>query len=224
MNWLKNFFLSTIGQKVVMSLTGLFLILFLVVHCFVNALMFLPDEGLLYNEVAHFFGHNFFIRTIEIFLFLFLFVHIFQSLAITRQNQKARPVGYAGASATKTSTWYSRSMGILGSLILIFLIIHIRNFFIPSRFTDQLGFDANGFPDMYNEVKMAFQNPAYVALYVASMVVLCYHLLHGFQSAFRTLGVYHKKYTPLIEWLGIAYSLIICGVFAAMPLFFFLKK
>jgi succinate dehydrogenase / fumarate reductase cytochrome b subunit len=207
-----------------MSLTGLFLILFLVVHCSVNSLMFFDDSGLLFNEVAHFFATNFFIRTIEIFLFAFLLLHIFQSLIITRQNMKARQVSYTGTSNTQTSKWYSRSMGILGTLILIFLIIHLRTFFIPSRFTDTLGFDDNGFPDMYNEVRLAFQNPTYAAFYIFSMIVLAYHLLHGFQSAFRTLGVYHKKYTPLIEFLGVAYTIIICGAFAAMPIYFLLKK
>ena len=207
-----------------MSLTGLFLIVYLVVHCSINSLMFLNDGGLFFNEAAHFMATNILIRTIEIFLFLFLIIHILQSVAITRQNMKARTISYSGTSSTSTSKWYSRSMGILGSLILIFLVIHLKDFFIPSRFTDHLGLDNNGTPDMYSEVKEAFQNPAYAMIYIASMIVLAYHLLHGFQSAFRSLGIYHKKYTPVIEFLGIAFSIIVPAVFAAMPVYFLLKK
>lgn len=224
MNWFSKFLTSTVGRKVIMSLTGLFLISFLIVHCSINALMFLNDGGLFFNEAAHFMASNILIRTIEIFLFLFLIIHILQSVAITRQNMKARTISYSGAPSTATSKWYSRSMGILGSLILIFLVIHLKDFFIPSRFTDHLGLDNNGIPDMYSEVKAAFQNPAYAMIYIASMIVLAYHLLHGFQSAFRSLGIYHKKYTPVIEFLGIAFSIIVPAVFAAMPVFFLLKK
>lgn len=224
MNWFSNFLTSTVGRKIVMSLTGLFLISFLLVHCSINALMFLNDDGLLFNEAAHFMASNILIRTIEIFLFLFLIIHILQSVAITRQNMKARTISYAGSSATSTSKWYSRSMGILGALILVFLVIHLKDFFIQSRFTDRLGFDSNGTPDMYSEVKMAFENPAYAIIYILSMIVLAYHLLHGFQSAFRSLGIYHKKYTPVIEFLGTAFSIVVPAVFAAMPIFFLLKK
>lgn len=137
---------------------------------------------------------------------------------------KARTISYSGTSSTATSKWYSRSMGILGSLILVFLVIHLKDFFISSRFTDHLGLDNNGTPDMYSEVKEAFQNPAYAMIYIFSMIVLAYHLLHGFQSAFRSLGIYHKKYTPVIEFLGIAFSIIVPAVFAAMPIYFLLKK
>ncbi len=224
MNWFSKFLVSTIGRKVIMSLTGLFLIVFLVVHCSINSLMFLNDGGLFFNEAAHFMASNILIRTIEILLFLFLIIHILQSVAITRQNMKARTISYSGTSATATSKWYSRSMGILGSLILVFLIIHLKDFFIPSRFTARLGLDNNGTPDMYSEVKGAFQNPAYAMIYIFSMIVLAYHLLHGFQSAFRSLGVYHKKYTPVIEFIGIAFSIIVPAVFAAMPVYFLLKK
>lgn len=112
MNWFSNFLTSTVGRKIVMSLTGLFLISFLLVHCSINALMFLNDDGLLFNEAAHFMASNILIRTIEIFLFLFLIIHILQSVAITRQNMKARTISYSGLSASATSKWYSRSMGI----------------------------------------------------------------------------------------------------------------
>lgn len=207
-----------------MSVTGLFLITFLLVHLGCNACLFLSDGGLLFNEVSLFMETNIVIRIMEIVLFAGFIIHILQSIAITRQNMKARPIGYAVSSGAANSKWYSRSMGILGSLIFFFLVVHMKNFFYETHFTNHLGLDNNGVPDLYAVVKSTFEIPAYDMLYIFSCVVLAYHLLHGFQSAFRSLGVYHKKYTPLIEFLGIAYSIIVCGVFAAMPLYFLLKK
>ncbi len=224
MNWFTKFLTSTVGRKVVMSATGLFLITFLVVHAAINSFLFLNDGGLLFNEASLFMETNILIRIMEIVLFAGFIIHILQSIVITRQNMKARPIGYAVTASSANSKWYSRSMGILGSLIFFFLVVHMKNFFYETHFTTHLGLDNNGTPDLYAVVKSTFEIPAYDALYIFSCIVLGYHLLHGFQSAFRSLGVYHKKYTPVIELLGIAYSIIIPGVFAAMPLYFLLKK
>ncbi len=224
MGWLTNFFTSSIGRKVVMALTGLFLISFLLVHGAINALLFKDDGGLLFNEASLFMETNIVIRILEVVLFAGFIIHILQSLVITLKNRKTRPVNYEVFDRNANSKWYSRSMGILGSLILVFLVIHLRNFFIETHFTDNLGFDQNGNPDLYAVVKEAFEAPIYVAFYLISMAVLAYHLLHGFQSAFRSLGLKYKKYTPAIEWTGLVFSIGISVLFAAMPLFFILKK
>ena len=117
-------------------------------------------------------------------------------------------------------------MGILGSLILVFLVVHLRNYFYETHFTDHVANakDANGNPDLFALVKTSFEMPVYVALYVFSMGVLGYHLLHGFQSAFRSIGIMHKKYTPIIEWTGKAFAIVVPVLFAAMPLYFMVKK
>ncbi len=201
-----------------MGLTGLFLITFLVVHCFLNSLIFFNDGGLTFNEGAHFMGHNWLIRAMEIVLFLGLILHMIQALVLTVDNNKARPVGYAKFNGAANSTWYSRSMGLLGTLIMLFLIIHLAHFWVKSRITGLPGEDANGRENLYAVMQTTFAYTWVVILYCLSMISLAYHLLHGFQSAFQSLGLNHKKYTPLIKKTGIAFSIIIPIIFAAMPL------
>ena len=201
-----------------MGITGLFLILFLIVHCFINALIFFNDGGLTFNIGAHFMASNWIIRAGEIVLFVGLLAHIFQALRLTLQNQAARPVKYAYHDGKSNSKWYSRSMGLLGTLLLIFLIVHLSNFWVVSRFTGIPTVDANGHENLYAVMHETFQNIWIVVLYTLSMISLFYHLLHGFASAFQTLGWNHTKYNGIIKGLGIWYSIIISLLFAAMPI------
>lgn len=216
-----NAFSSSIGKKLIMGITGLFLILFLVVHCFINSLIFLNDGGLTFNIGAHFMATNWLIRGSEVILMLGLLAHIVQGLRLTFLNQAARPVKYAVNNGNANSKWYSRSMGLLGTLLLIFLIVHLSNFWVVSRFTGIKTVDANGHEDLFAVMKVTFENPILVVLYVLSMFSLAYHLLHGFASAFQTLGWNHRKYTPVIKSLGVWYSIIIAVLFAAMPIAFY---
>lgn len=213
-----NAFSSSIGKKLIMGITGLFLILFLIVHCFINALIFVNDGGLTFNIGAHFMATNWLIRASEFILMAGLLAHIVQGLRLTFQNQAARPEKYAVNAGEANSKWYSRSMGLLGTLLLIFLIVHLSNFWVVSRFTGIPTVDANGHEDLFAVMKETFKNVWIVVLYVLAMGSLLYHLLHGFSSAFQTLGWNHKKYTPLIKGLGVWYSIIIAVVFAAMPI------
>ena len=213
-----GFLSSSIGKKVIMGLTGLFLVSFLVIHCFLNSLIFFNDGGLVFNEGAHFMASNWLIRAMEIVLFLGLILHAMQALVLTLENRKARPVGYAKVHGGANSTWYSRSMGLLGTLILIFLIVHLAHFWVKSRFTGLPGEDSNGHENLYAVMQTTFTYGWVVALYCFSMVSLAYHLLHGFQSSFQTLGLNHRKYTPFIKKFGVAFSIIIPVIFAAMPL------
>ncbi len=143
MSWVVTMFNSSLGRKYVMSLTGLFLCSFLVIHLGGNLLLFLPDNGLLFNSFTDFMEHNLLIRTIEILLFAGFIIHIIQSITLTQQNSSARRIKYDKV-ATSTTTWASRNMGILGSVIFIFLVIPLRDFFFCIRFrSDELGIDAN---------------------------------------------------------------------------------
>ncbi len=205
-----------------MGVTGLFLITFLLVHCFLNSLIFVNDGGLLFNTGADFMAHNWLIRTMEIVLFLGLILHIVQSLMLTLQNRKARPVPYYKFDGAANSSWYSRSMGLLGTLLLIFLIIHLAHFWVKSRFTGLQGHDASGHEDLYAVMRVVFQSPLVVVIYVLSMISLMYHLMHGFQSAFQTLGLNHKGYTPAIKKTGLVISILIPLLFAAMPVTMYL--
>lgn len=214
----KGFLKSSIGKKVVMGLTGLFLISFLVVHCFLNSFIFFNDGGLMFNTGADFMAHNWLIRAGEIVLFVGLIVHMVQALILTLENRKARPVGYNVVDGKANSSWYSRSMGLLGTLLLMFLIIHLMHFWVKSRFTGLPGEDANGHENLYAVMQVTFSMLWVVIVYTLAMISLAYHLLHGFQSAFQTLGLNHKKYTPLIKNIGIGFSIIIPLIFALMPI------
>jgi len=213
-----SFLSSSIATKVVMGLTGLFLISFLVIHCFLNSLIFFNDGGLTFNEGSHFMATNWLIRALELVLFLGLILHIVQSLVLTLENNKARPAGYAKFNGAANSSWYSRSMGLLGTLILIFLIVHLAHFWVKSRFTGLPGEDANGRENLYAVMQETFAIGWVVLLYTFSMFSLAFHLMHGFQSSFQSLGLNHKKYTPSIKMIGLVFSVVIPLIFAAMPL------
>ncbi len=216
-----KFLQSSLGKKLLMGLTGLFLVSFLLVHCFLNSFIFFNDGGLMFNEGARFMAKNPVIRVMEYVLFAGLILHMVQALILTMQNNKARPVKYAVTNGAANSKWYSRSMGILGSLLLLFLVIHLANFWVKSRFTGLPGVDANGNDNLYILMLEVFKNPLFVAVYLLGVISLAYHLLHGFPSAFQSLGLNHKKYNPLIKGIGFWFTIIVCLLFAAMPISIF---
>lgn len=223
MSW-KNYFSSSIGKKLQMSLTGLFLIAFLVVHCYVNAQIFWNDGGNEFNLAAHFMGTNPIIRTTEIGLFIFLIVHAVQGLALYFANKSKRSIGYAVNNRNQTSKWYSRSMALLGTLLLLFLIMHLYHFWVPSRFTGLTStmIDGKEYHNLYAAMQSVFtDNPIVVALYVFGCIALAWHLVHGFYSAFQTLGLGTSRYKQLIKSIGVVFSIIVPIIFASMPLAFF---
>jgi succinate dehydrogenase / fumarate reductase, cytochrome b subunit len=233
MTW-KHFFTSSIGKKLIMGLTGLFLITFLIVHCGVNSMIFFNDGGETFNHWAHFMGTNLIIRTMEIGLFAGLLLHIVQGLMLWYQNSRARPVKYAMNKASSNSKWYSRSMGLLGTLLLMFLVLHIFHFWTPSRLggiggihaleeTSLSAYNNQQALNLFAEMKLVFvDNLLIVIIYVLGVISLFWHLVHGFQSAFQTFGINHKRYTPVIKAIGVGYSIIVCILFALMPIAFYL--
>lgn len=218
----RTFLQSSIGKKLVMGLTGFFLISFLVVHCLLNSFIFFNDGGLLFNEGAKFMAENPIIRIMEVVLFIGLILHMVQALILTIHNRKARPVKYAMTNGKANSKWYSRSMGILGSLLLIFLAVHLANFWVKSRFTGLPGEDANGNENLYAVMLIVFQNPIVILIYLLGVFSLAFHLLHGFPSAFQTMGWNHPKYNPLIVKTGAIFSIGISIIFALMPISIYL--
>jgi succinate dehydrogenase / fumarate reductase cytochrome b subunit len=216
MAWLAKSLNSSLGKKLLMATTGLFLISFLLVHCSLNALIFLNDGGAAFNEGAEFMGQNPVIRTMEIVLFAGLLLHIFDGLRLWFDNKSKRPIAYAKVDGAANSKWYSRSMGLLGTLLLLFLILHLKHFWYFSRLT-------TGLEDhtLFAEMQSVFTNPVVVVVYVLGCISLGYHLLHGFQSAFQSMGWNHPKYTPGIKAVGAFLSIVIPAVFAAMPVAFY---
>jgi succinate dehydrogenase / fumarate reductase cytochrome b subunit len=227
MKW-SDFFTSSVGKKLVMALSGLFLISFLVVHVGINACVFndLPifdpnDNGRMFNKAAHFMGSTVVIRIMEIGLFIVFFIHIIQGYVLEAKNLSRRSVGYNVKMGTKGSRWYRKSMGLLGTLLLLFLVMHISHFWIPSRVTQDLAPVQYGdmeAHDLFARMVAVFQNGWIVALYVVGCISLAWHLLHGFQSAFRTLGLSNHKYISLIKATGTGFSILVPLLFALMPI------
>jgi succinate dehydrogenase / fumarate reductase cytochrome b subunit len=217
-------FKSSLVKKYWMALTGLFLITFLIVHAGINAMIFFNDGGKMFNIWAHFMGSNVLIRTAEIGLFIGFIVHIVDGLMLYFQNRKARPVKYAYEKASASSKWYSRSMALLGTLLLLFLVVHLAHFWVRTRITElsvdqkEMLIDGHLYENLYAEMVLVFQSPLVVVVYVLGCIALLYHLLHGFRSAFQSLGIGQHKYKNTIAVVGDAFSVIISVLFAAMPI------
>jgi succinate dehydrogenase / fumarate reductase, cytochrome b subunit len=224
MKW-TEFFTSSIGKKFIMALTGVSLIAFLVVHVGINACIWAGDGGEMFNKASHFMGTTVVIRILEVGLFAGIILHIVQGYVLEIQNRNRRKIGYAVSLGNRGSKWYSRSMGLLGTLLLLFLIMHLSHFWVPSRFTDldTITIDGKEYANQYAEIVRVFQNPVIDLLYILGCASLLYHLLHGFQSAFRTLGVGNTRYVTLIRTIGILFAIIVSAAFAMMPVSVFLK-
>lgn len=298
MNWFTKAFTSTIGRKLVMALTGLFLCVFLVVHVSGNFQLFKNDGGMAFNNYTVFMTHNPLIKTVSYLLYATFLIHIIQSVVLTLHNRKSRPVGYQKNAPAANSAWSSRNMGILGTVILVFLVVHMGDFWFEYKFGEvpfktyhevkvqdetktfeksqemstyintlqekkrneffekykkqgmdltkpiedqkkyeEINAEFSDFmaackpdvktitvKDLYAEVAESFKEPWMVALYLLAMVALSFHLIHGFQSAWQTIGVNHRKYVPVIKAIGWFFSIVIPAGFAAMPIYFFLNS
>lgn len=267
MSWLLRFFTSSIGKKLIMALTGLFLCSFLIVHAIGNTQLFYGDQGLAFNRYASFMTGNPLIGFISWGLYFFILLHTVQGLLLAYRNRKARgKVGYK--KFDNSSRWESRNMALLGTIILIFLVLHMSNFWYKYRFgtlpyTEYTENVTTGLQtraprvvdnseaarrrvaeyyneatqekttitrDLYRQVEATFSGEKnslallFVLIYVVAQVALGYHLAHGFQSAFQTLGLNHPKYNPLIRGLSIGlFAVLIPALFAAMPIYFYVK-
>lgn len=233
MTW-KELFVSSIGKKLVMGLTGISLLLFLIIHAGINACIFADldffnaeDNGEMFNKAAHFMGSTVLIRMMEFGLFAGIILHIIQGYLLEMQNRKSRSVGYAKPMGNDGSKWYSRSMALLGTLILLFLIVHLGHFWVSARFThsglEPVIYNGVLMHDMFGLMKVTFSELWVVIIYVLGCIALYFHLMHGFTSAFRTIGVSNKKYLLLLNSIGAGYSLIISLAFALMPVAIYLK-
>lgn len=207
-----------------MALTGLFLILFLVVHLIGNLQLLKSDNGEAFNIYAQFMTSNPLIVAISYVNYAFILIHIIWSIILTRRNRAARgPVGYA--LNKNSSHWTSRNMGILGTFIFIFLVIHLRSFWYEMHWggIPTAQYDGQEYKDLYAVVASAYSQIGYVLLYVVSMALLAFHLFHGFGSAFQTLGLNHVKYNPVIKFIGVAFAVIVPALFALIPIYMYLN-
>ncbi|MBL4705430.1 MAG: succinate dehydrogenase cytochrome b subunit [Flavobacteriales bacterium] len=218
---------SSVGRKVLMALSGFFLLFFLLQHCTIN--MFSVCCGDTFNSVSHFMGTNPVIQYImQPILAIGVIFHLGMGIALELKNRSARPQKYAYNKPGKNSPWMSRNMIITGLMVLLFLGLHFYDFWFPELklkyidgdMTGLLSKGEEGFRYLH-ELQQKFVNPIRVGIYVLSFVFLALHLLHGFQSSFQSVGFNHGKYTPLIKKLGIAYAILIPAGFIFIAIFHF---
>ncbi len=219
---------SSVTKKVFMSLAGLFLIIFLVVHLSIN-IFILPitdDHEVIFRSAVEFMTTFPLIKVMEVVLFSAFILHIVFGLVLQIENWMARPVGYAVVTKSKTDSPFSRFTIHTGVIIFIFLIIHFMNFyFVKLGWTDPpMGANrVEGDHDFYNMALNVFNNPIYSVLYIVLILGLGFHLHHAFQAAFQSLGLNHPKYTPWIKGIGLIYSIVITFGFISIPLYFLIN-
>lgn len=219
MSWLNNFLNSSIGKKFVMAITGSFLLIFLIIHLVGNITLFFGPEAF-NGYVKSLSTIKPLIRVIELVLLAAFVLHIFNGFRLWLENKRARPNDYKINGSSENSSIFSRTMFVSGSIIFIFLILHLGTFFWRFNVNDPMNLASQH--EYYKIVTHFFQYWWYVLVYVIAMVLLGFHLNHGFQSAFQTFGLHSKKYTPLIKKLGTIYAIIMAVGFASMPIYFFL--
>jgi succinate dehydrogenase cytochrome b subunit len=213
MNKTLTFFKSSVGKKIIMSLTGFFLFSFLIVHLYINLFLFKQDQGTMFDTYAEFMATYPLLRPLEIILFAGFLIHGFVGVWLWLTNRAVRPEKYKVHHASETSTVTSRITFWTGMFVALFLVVHVNTFFVKSRF----------FPDgrpMYDLVAEAFRNPINDLFYLIALVFLGYHLKHGFQSALQTLGLLNTRYKLIIDAIGVFFWLVIPVCFAVMPLYF----
>ena len=210
--------LSSIVRKFIMALSGLFLIIFLITHLVINSLTLASSKDL-FNEAAHFMATTPIIYAMQYVLALGFIIHIGMGIKLTIQNKRARSQEYVYNKMSKNTDLSSRSMIISGGLVIVFLALHLRDYFYQMKFV--------GLPEGttdYDLVVNLFTNPYYTAVYVIAFIVLGVHLNHGFKSAFQSMGANHKKYNPLIKIVSTAYSIVIALGFSTIAIFHFINQ
>ena len=218
---MSKFLMTSIGRKFLMSITGLFLVMFIGVHLAINLLLIVDDSGELFNQGAHFMATNPLIKIMEPLLGLGFVIHIVWSFFLEYQNWKARPVKYAAKNMGASSSWASRNMLVLGSLVLVFLVMHIIDFFWIIKFNpEHIENLSNG---EYELVSSLFKESiVYCVFYIIGGVLLGFHLSHGFWSGFQTLGLSNKNWLNRLQFIGKLYAIIIAVGFSLIPLYFML--
>lgn len=263
---------SSLGKKYWMALTGLFLCLFLSGHLAGNLQLLVPDNALNFNKYALFMTTNPAVKILSYLTYISIIFHAIDGILLAFQNKAARPIGYAKNNAGANSSWASRNMAVLGTVILVFIVTHMVNFWARMHFDDKMPlqtvtitaqgqsqefylttdggylpkaqvdqkmiviknrtdfYDAGanvkvkeGYKDLYKITIDFFKDPNYgllfTILYVLSMIVLSFHLLHGFSSAFQSMGFNHSGYSPLIKSVGKGFAIIVPLLFAIIPVY-----
>ena len=220
-----SYFNSTLFRKTLAGLSGLFLVFFLLGHLLGNLQLFIPgDTGQRqFNEYALFMTTNPAVKILSLLTYLSIILHTALTMFLAFRSSNARDVKYLQSSGNTNSTWGSKNMAVLGTLILVFIVVHMKSFWYEMHF-GVIGLDTWGKKDLYTVTIKAFNELWYVLFYVFSMVVLGIHLKHGVESVFQTLGIKTRRYASLIYKLAYGFALIIPTAFASIPIYIYVMQ
>ncbi|WP_239541372.1 succinate dehydrogenase cytochrome b subunit [Cryomorpha ignava] len=214
-------------RKSVVATTGLFLCIFLIVHLSANSLLLLPESiaRSLYNSYSTTLRESTLINVVGYILYLSIILHVVYAAIITYKNRKTRSVSYAVNHKSENSSWASQNMGFLGVLVLVFIVVHMANFWarIKLGIGESVGLDTDGYVDVYQVTYDLFHNVYYVLFYSILMIPLGFHLFHGLKSAFKSLGFYHKKGLRILAKISLVYAAVMAIGFGIIPLIVYFK-
>ncbi len=203
---------TSVAKKITMALSGLFLVVFILVHLSINLTLIYPGKEA-FEQAVHFMGTNPFIRIMEPVLFFGFIYHIAMGIYLEWTNRRKRTVGYEKYEGSAVASWASRNMIWTGLFVLFFLFFHFYHYYVPFRFTHV--------EDHYTLVTQLFKSPVYTILYVLAFIALGIHLSHGFQSAFQSLGTPRDKYNRFLSVLGNVFAILVAAGFSLIAIYFY---
>ena len=217
---------TTIARKTLMAFTGLFLCSFLIVHLLGNLQLFLPEARAhtQFNWYADTLASLLVIKIAAIGTYLAIIAHTILAIVLTVRNRRSAGDRYQATSHPPLSPWHRRFMGTFGAVILVFLIVHMSDFWYPLKTGAEIGVDSAGRPDLFGLVAMEFQQVWKIVLYELGVLAVGFHLLHGFYSGLRSLGLHHSGYARGARWLGSAFAVAVTFGFGAMPVYLFFTQ
>lgn len=219
--------MSMFFRKSIVAATGLFLCIFLIVHLSANSLLLLPENTArgLYNSYSTSLRESTLIAIVAYLLYLSIILHVVYAAIITYRNRKSRGSKYVVNHKLENSSWTSQNMGLLGISILVFILVHLANFWarVKLGIGEDVGLDVSGNVDVYEVTYLLFHNLYYVVFYSILMIPLGLHLYHGLKSAFMTLGFYHKKGLKVIAKISLIYAVIMSVGFGIIPIIVYFK-
>ena len=215
MNWIFKFINSSIGKKILMALTGILLCGFLITHLIGNLILFLGEEAF-NNYVKQLKGFGILLKIAEIGLITIFSVHIVNGIKLSIENKTSKDIDNEINDASANSTVFSRTMPYTGGIIFIFLILHLYHFWFRFNVVET----GMSYYQIVLSSEYGFGNPFLSIFYIICMGLLAFHLRHGFESAFRSLGFNNQKYNPIIAMVGLLFWLIIPLGFASIPFYF----
>ncbi len=216
-----NFLCSSIGKKLIMSLSGLFLVIFLLVHLALNLTALISESA--YNAVCALMNENILIQIMVPVLAGGFIVHILFSMFVEFKNWTGRPrdMHYAVANKSKATSWASKNMFVLGVIVILFLLIHLFHFWSKMQLMSWIGGEE---ANPYQLVVKTFSCPFTCVIYILWFAAIYYHVSHGFWSAFQTLGLSNSKWLPRLQFLAKLYAIVVFWGFTLVPVCFYLRN